>query len=106
MGYKITRKVKNDLKAVAAKLPQVNDISHERHILKGQEILNDGVLTELKGKTIEPEGIYEMKYPVKIAANHERRLKKAYIRAGVRGVQHYIDQLAKMAKQQKEKQNT
>lgn len=44
---------------------------------------------------------YKQNMPVMVAANHERRLRKAYEKRGKEGILSYIDEINKLAKKQK-----
>lgn len=83
------------LRAYCRKLPLVFENTCELHVMTGQELLDMGYVLE-DGRTIDPEEKYEYKMPVRIAVNHYRRLKIAWINDREAGVDHYIKGLAKL----------
>lgn len=94
MGKKARLKI---IKKLANTLPMVNTITHEDHYLKGSEILEWGTITEINGKKINPEEMYKVSEPVLIARNHQRRMKKAFLKNGADGIGHYLKGVLKIA---------
>lgn len=86
------------LREYAAKLPDVLHNTHEVHIYSGQELI-DMEEEPPKGQIFDPEEKYLYKYPVQLASNHYRRLKKAYIKNGDDGVVGYLKQVYTLMKQ-------
>lgn len=93
MAYKTNPELLQALRIIASKLPMVNCETRERHLMLGKEILELETVKEIDGKPINPEKHYLMIYPVFIISNHYRRLKRAWIKNGREGVQHYISQI-------------
>lgn len=87
---RLTREQKYHLKGVAKELPVVFEAAHEKHLVKGSDILEWGTITEIDGLPIDPEREYVWHYPVQMYQNHYRRLKKAYIAHGMMGVYNYL----------------
>lgn len=80
------------LREYAAKLPTVLHNTHEVHIYTGQELI-DMEEVPPKGQHFDPERKYLYKYPVQLASNHYRRLKKAYLKNGDDGIVDYLKQV-------------
>lgn len=78
VGAKLNNQERDLLMEIAAKLPAINVHSCEKHLLKGSEILEWETITEIDGKAIIPDKMYEWSYPVITEMNHFRRLKKAW----------------------------
>ncbi len=105
MRYGINPNLSRALRIIAGQLPMVNQETCEKHRLTGAEVLEETEIREFEGKPIDPKEVYIMPMPVLIAANHYRRLKKAWKRAGRDGVQHYMRRIEKI-KIEQEKQTT
>ena len=56
-------------------LPIVMRNCHENHLMQGHEMIKNGE-TEINGEKVEPWKTYVNPFPVQIAVNHKRRLKK------------------------------
>lgn len=97
---KLSTAVHETLLHIANELPQLNINCHEKHYLRGEEILADGIIDEIEGEKIIPEKIYMMRYPVIMAANHYRRLKRAWIKNGLEGVHAYVSTIGEMLRKQ------
>lgn len=96
---KLTKAEEKMLRKYADALPCVMETKIEVHLMKGSELLEIGYVEE-EGKKIDPKKTYPFNQPVKIAANHYRRLKNAWMRNGEEGVQHYINNIAKLMKEE------
>jgi hypothetical protein len=100
--YILTKAVQKQLKVWADKLPIVMYTTHEWHYLKGHEVLDmfestgadtiEGI--DIPKTDIVPDGTYRYPFPVQIAINHYRKLKKAWLKSGSEGVKKYVDNLA------------
>ena len=96
--HKVTKNIETLLKQLSVKMPQVTVRSHEKHLVKGSEILEWGTITEIDGKPINPEKMYLWQYPVISPANHLRRLRNRYKANGIEGVQEYLEWINGLAK--------
>ena len=76
--------------AISQKMPIIMRNSYERHIVTGQELI-DSERTEVSGKPIDPEAKYIDPFPVQIAINHKRAMKKLYKKYHAAGVNGYIN---------------
>jgi hypothetical protein len=94
---KYSKDIENDLKELAGTLPMVSVESVEKHWLKGSEILEWQTIDKLDGVPIDPEKEYIFFHPVLMAANHFRRLKKAWKKNSINGVIHYLNRIEKLA---------
>lgn len=74
------------MKALANKMVPINEGHTEHHWLKGSEILSWGTITEIEGKPIDPEKMYDYRSPVMMIHNNQRRMKRAFLRNGSDGV--------------------
>lgn len=97
---------KQQLKAfrlIAGQLPTISDQTCEKHWMLGSEIIALQLHNEIEGEVINPEKRYLYVFPVLLAANHYRRLKKAFYRADRDGVQEYIMLIERIAEEFKTK---
>lgn len=86
------KKAYRDFKKVASLLPLVFTNTHEVHFYTGAELIKQEIKKEGE---VEPEKMYKYSYPVQIAANHENRLKRAYVKGGMQAVNDYIKEVNK-----------
>lgn len=86
MKKKISKQIEN----IAGKLPTIMRQTSERHYVKGIDLINDN-RPEVEGKKVNPEDIYVDRYPVQIAINHKRAMKKMFKKYKGEGVQSYIN---------------
>jgi hypothetical protein len=84
------------IKALANKLPYINDATHEVHRMKGSEILAWGTITHIEGVRIDPDKIYSVPFPVNIVRNNQRRIKKAFLKHGAAGIGHLLADVNKI----------
>lgn len=89
--YPVTKSIEALLNQLADLLPQVQVSTYEVHKTKGSEILSWNTVAEIDGKPINPEQIYDYRWPVIMPANHKRRLRKKYKRKGIPGVRQYLE---------------
>jgi hypothetical protein len=95
---------KNDerlLRAYADKMPIVFHNTHEVHYMTGAEILDFGHVVK-EGEKLDPEKKYAYNMPVQLAANHYRRLKRAWLKNGEEGIKQYVSHIAQLALNQKQ----
>lgn len=81
------------LKGIAKQLPIVLTDTHEKHLVRGKDILEWGTISEVDGKPIDPDKQYMWHYPVQMYRNHYRRLKKAYQKDEMNGVVAYLKEI-------------
>jgi hypothetical protein len=91
---KFTRQDHEDLTSYVEKMPVIMTQTHEVHRLTGAELQDMGYV-EWKGFKIDPEETYLYNAPVLVAANHYRRLKRAWVKHGYSGVEFYLREVAK-----------
>lgn len=83
------------IREVAEKLPTVTQKSVEKHIVKGSTLLAMGQVLGYNDKPIVPEDGYLDEFPVIMAINHTRRMKKLYKKHGDAGIFGYIEAVEK-----------
>jgi hypothetical protein len=89
---KIDSKTKQQLLYLASKLPVVMMQTHEKHFLTKEELEESGYV----GAEELEDGRYLYMYPVQLAQNHYRCLRKAFIDGGIEAVGKYIDNVKKL----------
>lgn len=94
------QQISDSVKELAEKMPLVMEWTHEVHMVKGQELIDQGQDVTDDGKKIKPERTYLQNMPVQIAINHERRMRKAYKKNGYAGLQEYITKMLSLVKEQ------
>jgi hypothetical protein len=77
------------LRELAKGMPIVIRNTHEKHIYTKEELDEWGYVDAEK----LPDGRYLFNYPVQIAVNHYRALKKAWQKNGFKGASDYIDRI-------------
>lgn len=77
------------ISAISEKMPIIMRSTYEKHIRTGQELIDDN-RTEVEGKPIIPTARYIDPFPVQIAINHKRAMKKIYKKHKAAGVNGYI----------------
>lgn len=85
--------------AISEKMPVILRNSYEKHIRTGQDLIDDN-RTEIAGKPIIPGARYIDPFPVQIAINHKRAMKKLYKKHKAAGVNGYINAVNNYAKTQ------
>ena len=100
----LTKQEEKLLREYAAKMPIVMQNAHEVHKMTGAELIEMGYV-EQEGEIIIPEKMYAYNAPVQVAANHYRRLKKAWLKNGQDGLKTYISKITKLIHQHKETVN-
>lgn len=95
MGKKAKLKA---IKRLAMNMPAINENSHEKHYMQGKEILEWGTVKEIDGQPIDPEKFYWFNYPVMMIQNNGRRMKKAYLKHGEKGITHLLNHTLNVAK--------
>lgn len=89
----LTKEDEKLLRDYAKLLPVIMETSHEDHKMTGAEMIEMGYVLE-EGEVIIPEGKYIYKYPVMMAVNHYRRLKRAWLKEGEPGILAYLKGVA------------
>ncbi|MEI8142834.1 MAG: hypothetical protein WCG90_08210 [Chitinophagia bacterium] len=96
--------LKKELMLIASNLPVVMQAKTERHILTKEEAIEQFPETDPTTFIYIPKGPNAGKviatYPVQLACNHYRRLKKAYFTDGQKGVIAYIKKIQELDKEQ------
>ena len=77
------------IRAIAGILPIRLYGSNETVEISGEDLLLAGT-KEVEGKEVIAEKVYYMKSPVYREENHYRRMKRAFISRGSKGVEGYI----------------
>ncbi len=90
------------LRELANKLPTVFYEVKEREEFTGQDLILCGQEKTSEGIELDPDKIYLMPVPVKIAVNHYRRMRKKWSESGIEGVKMYVAMINKMAADQRE----
>lgn len=75
--------------SIADKMPIILRHTYEKHIRTGQELIDEN-RTEIAGRPIIADAKYIDPFPVQIAINHKRGMKKLYKRHKAAGVNAYI----------------
>jgi hypothetical protein len=84
------KKIAKQLGQIAETLPTVTMLTHEKHLMKGEDMIINGQ-TELKdGKPIIAGKAYINPMPVIMEVNHKRRMKKLYKKFGPGVIPNYI----------------
>lgn len=99
--YKIAgirrKKVLQNIKKIAAKLPLTYYKAKQYSYKKGHEILADKSLEAIHHSITEPDEVYKVEYEVMPVVNHAKRMKTLLQRNGVQAVQKYITEIQKFA---------
>jgi hypothetical protein len=64
------------LSKVANQLPVVMRHCSEKHIVSGEQLIKEEDIQKINDKPVDPEKMYVQHYPVMIAINHKRKLKR------------------------------
>ncbi len=101
------KKLARELRKVATEMPVIMRHSNEVHLVKGSEMIANGVYdvpNPRAGEPLQPERIkvipemsYKQPVPVQIAINHTRKLKKLHKQMGYMGLHAYVDAIIKHA---------
>lgn len=57
--------------------------------IMGHELIKEKEITEVEGQKVVPDKMYREKQGVPVAVNHYRKLKKAYNKGKIEGMQEY-----------------
>lgn len=100
----ITPEIKKMLQDIVTKIPTVRTMTHEKHRMTKEELDELGYV----GAEKLADGTYSYPYPVMVAMNHYRHLKKAYQTGGAEACMAYLDKIKKItdAHTASQKQNT
>jgi hypothetical protein len=100
----VSNQLHKELLYIASQLPVVMDWSHEKHIVSMEEAKeqypdrkDSEFLVFNKGKH---KGKVLITFPVQVASNHYRRMKKAYLKSGQPGVIEYIKKVKALEQEQ------
>ena len=85
----MNKAILKELRAIAETLPTWFVDSHENHLMKGVEVLAETEYKEIEGKPIDPDKTYVIAFPVQVAYNHYRYLKKLYNEGGMKACKKY-----------------
>lgn len=94
---KLSKKIEAGLQLIAGNLPVVMEETKEYHFLKGSELKEMEIFKDDKGNDIVDEKEYRWAFPVQIAWNHYRKLRKAFKHGGEPEVIQYINKVADLA---------
>lgn len=102
----ISAQIHKELMYIASNLPLVMDWSCEYHIVTMEEAKEHYPETPEKDFAVIKKGPNKDKvvvnFPVQIAVNHYRRMKKAFQKSGQPGVIDYIQKVKALEKEQVE----
>lgn len=88
------------IKDIAAALPIIMNVTKEKHIISGKELIEQNI-TEINGVKVLPDQKYIQEMPVHIASNHKNAIKNILKRGGgVKEVNKYIEQQINYVKNQ------
>jgi hypothetical protein len=96
---KLTPDQQFHLRGIAKQLPVILTDTHEKHLVKGKDILEWNTITEIDGQPIDPDKEYLWHYPVQMYHNHYRRLKRAYIKEDMKGIYDYLSKINRIWKE-------
>lgn len=85
---KLSKQDEKILRAYVSQMPVITIDTCETHIMTGQELKEIGYVEK---EPLKNDVKYKYKYPVIIAANHYRRLKKAWLKDGEAGLKKYLE---------------
>lgn len=87
---KVTPKIKKELQLIATRLPTVMNETKEFHWVTGRELKEMDIEKDEHGKPVVDDLKYKWSFPVQLASNHYRILKKVYEKGGEPAVIKYI----------------
>lgn len=93
---KVTNQIRKELQLIATKLPTIMNGTKEYHWMTGRELNELGIYVDDKGVKLIPDVKYLWHFPVQIASNHFRKLRKEYEKNGQPGVIDYIRKVKAM----------
>lgn len=82
------RKMKQ-IRKLAATFPTVMRDTVEYHYMTGKQLKEELDVHQIDGISVKDEETYRYKFPVKIAINHNRKLKRMYDKHGLVGMVAY-----------------
>jgi hypothetical protein len=89
MAFKIDKKKEKELHYIANRLQPTWYDANSLCYIKGEELISKGK-SEVDGKPVDPEKVYQYTRTVPYPVNHKRRIMKAYIDKGNDGVVEYL----------------
>lgn len=105
MGKKAKLK---QLRKMASELPSLQRSAVEKEQHLGSALIAQGI-TEINGKRVDPNKIYIKSTGVKLPVNHNRAMKKLFLKHGAIGVQVYtkaVNDFVERTKTKKEDETT
>ena len=91
---KLTKEEEKVLRSYVKQMPVFTDNCCEVHIMTGLELKEMGYV-EKEGKPLIDDAKYNFRYPVIMAINHYRRIKKAWLKDGEDGLKNYFENIKK-----------
>jgi len=82
------KKFVKELRKIANELPETKVDEIQTEIVEGWQLIKEGI-KEVQGKEVNPKFTYKRKKIVKVALNHENKLKQIFKTHGVNGVAQY-----------------
>lgn len=89
---KLNKEIEKLLKSLAESMPDAIYSSNEKQQISGEDALKTGLKLP-NNESINPEKQYQFDSPVYYSCNHYNRLKRAFIRNGIEGVNNYLDKI-------------
>lgn len=84
------------IRKLASSLPAINTKAMLGIRLKGSDLINEGLLTlgthEIK-EDIIPENDYKSVKQIEVPLNHNKKMKQAYQKYGMNGVNQYVNSI-------------
>jgi hypothetical protein len=93
---KVTAQIKQELKLISTRLPTVLNETQEYHYLTGRELKEMEIEKDADGNQLVDDLKYKWSFPVQLASNHYRALRKAYETGGEPAVIQYIRKVKSM----------
>lgn len=93
---KVTPQIKKELQLISTKLPTVLNETQEYHYLTGRELKEMDIENDDQGNMLVNDLKYKWTFPVQLASNHYRALRKAFEKGGEQEVIAYIRKVKAM----------
>lgn len=84
-----------EIKDMAGMLSSIGNLTCERHWVDGAELIAQGHTEDEHGTKFVVGLMYEQRFPVVLAVNHYRNMKKMFKKHGDQGVLTYINEVNK-----------
>lgn len=76
---------------LASQMPPINTmVRGEREIITGSKLIENGITT-VKGEAVVAERNYMGSHRVEVPLNHNRKMKQAFAKGGMKGVATYAN---------------